>query len=449
MAFGSIHSGTMQGKLNGVMQPTTPTGCRSDRTSTPVAACGEKSPFKELRDAARELDALQRALHLAARVGQRLAVLRGDDGGQLGLVADDRLPHGEQHMGALADRRVAPSALGLDRHRDGGVDLLDRGQVDLGRHLPGGRVVDGGGAPGGAWCGATGDDVTDVFHRIDGTAVRVARLGPPRRRSGVDFATMMQLDDQGEDVYLARGPQYPWGGLYGGQIIAQGLRAGAATVDERFHVHSLHAYFIRRGNADEPIRLEVTRSRDGRSFVTRSVVCRQETGVILTMSLSFHVDEAGHDVQTAQLPDIPGPDEVSGYTWSTMFDRRFAQLRNAEEGKGVAWMRMKDPVGDDPILQACAVAYLSDDLPTDAVVALHPERPAPGEGDAFELGWMSASLDHAIWFHRPSRADEWHVHDFTSHGYLSSRGLSIGHVLSQDGIHVATIAQEVLLRKSS
>jgi acyl-CoA thioesterase-2 len=265
----------------------------------------------------------------------------------------------------------------------------------------------------------------------------------------VDFATMMQLEALGDDAFLARGPQYPWGGLYGGQIVAQGLRAGAATVDERFHVHSLHAYFIRRGSADEPIHLEVTRSRDGRSFVTRSVVARQEVGVILTMSLSFQLDEAGHDVQTAGLPDVLPPDAIADTSWSTMFERRFAQPRGEGEGKGVAWMRLKDQVGGDPVLQACALAYLSDDLPTDAVVALHPERPGPGEGDAFEAGFMSASLDHAIWFHRPSRADEWHVHDFTSHGYLSSRGLSIGHVLSQDGVHVATIAQEVLLRKSS
>ncbi len=259
---------------------------------------------------------------------------------------------------------------------------------------------------------------------------------------------MMQLEVLGADAFLARGPQYPWGGLYGGQIIAQALRAGAATVDERFHVHSLHAYFIRRGDADQPIHLDVTRSRDGRSFVTRTVVASQEhVGVILTASLSFQVDEAGHDVQTARLPDIQPADGLDDSSWSSMFDRRFARLRGEEEGRGVAWLRLKDPVGDDPVLQACAVAYLSDDLPTDAVVALHPERPPAGE-DAFEHGWMSASLDHAIWFHRPSRADAWHVHDFTSHGYLSSRGLSVGHVLSEDGVHVATIAQEVLLRKS-
>ncbi|MSO86864.1 MAG: acyl-CoA thioesterase II [Acidimicrobiia bacterium] len=260
---------------------------------------------------------------------------------------------------------------------------------------------------------------------------------------------MMELEPQGGDVFLARGPQYPWGGLYGGQIIAQGLRAAAATVAEAYRVHSLHAYFIRRGDADAPIRFEVTRARDGRSFCTRTVVARQDdTGVMLTMSLSFQVEETGHDVQIARMPAVPPPEGLSGYSWSPMFLRRFAQLRNEEEGRGVAWLKLQDTIGDDPVLQACALAYLSDDLPTDAVVALHPERPAPSEGDAFELGWMSASLDHAMWFHRPSRADEWHIHDFASHGYLASRGLSIGHVLSREGIHVATIAQEVLLRKS-
>jgi acyl-CoA thioesterase-2 len=263
----------------------------------------------------------------------------------------------------------------------------------------------------------------------------------------VDFATMMQLEPHGTDVYVGVGPTYPWGGLYGGQIVAQGLRAGAATVDEEFRVHSLHAYFIRRGDADEPIRFEVDRTRNGRSFVTRQVVARQSVGAILTMSLSFQVDEAGHDVQIATLPDIPPPEELVGGSWSTMFERRFAGARNEEAGRGVAWMRLIDEVGDDPVLQACALAYLSDDVPTDAVVAVHPERPAPGDGDAFEYGFMSASLDHAIWFHRPPVADAWHVHDFTSHGYLSSRGLAVGHVLTREGTHVATIAQEVLLRK--
>ena len=265
----------------------------------------------------------------------------------------------------------------------------------------------------------------------------------------MDFAEMMQLEEHGPDVYVGTGPGYPWNGLYGGQIVAQGLRAACATVEAHFRVHSLHAYFVRRGDAAEPIRYEVDRLRDGRSFVTRRVVARQAVGVILTMELSFQVDEAGHDVQTAVLPDVPGPGTVEDDGWSPMFARCFAIPRNALEGRGIAWLKMTDPVGDDPILQACALAYLSDDLPTDAVVALHPERPGADQGDAFELDFWSASLDHAIWFHRPPVADEWHLHDFTSHGYLSSRGLAIGHVLTADGAHVATIAQEVLLRKAT
>ncbi len=183
--------------------------------------------------------------------------------------------------------------------------------------------------------------------------------------------------------------------------------------------------------------------------MTRSVVARQAVGVILTMSLSFQVDEAGHDVQTAALPEIPPPDDLVDTSWSPMFDRRFAHPRGEAPGRGVAWMRLMDEVGDDPVLQACALAYLSDDLPTDAVVALHPDRPSgQDEGDAFDQGWMSASLDHAIWFHRRSRAERWHVHDFSAHAYLSSRGVGIGHILSADGTHVATVAQEVLLRKT-
>lgn len=260
---------------------------------------------------------------------------------------------------------------------------------------------------------------------------------------------MMRLEEHGPDVYVGVGPAYPWNGLYGGQIVAQGLRAAAATVDDGFRVHSLHAYFVRRGDAAEPIRFEVDRLRNGRSFATRRVVARQAVGAILTMELSFQVAEAGHDVQTAGLPDVPGPDDLVSDGWSEMFERRVATPRNALEGKGIAWLKMAEVVGDDPVLQACALAYLSDDLPTDAVVALHPERPRADQGDAFELDFWSASLDHAIWFHRPPVSDEWQLHDFSSHAYLSSRGLAVGHVLLQDGTHIATIAQEVLLRKGT
>ena len=107
----------------------------------------------------------------------------------------------------------------------------------------------------------------------------------------MDFATMMALEPHGTDVWVGTGPRYPWGGLYGGQIVAQALRAGTFTVDPAFRVHSLHAYFIRRGDAAEPIRFEVDRVRNGRSFCTRRVTARQSVGVILEMTASFQVDE--------------------------------------------------------------------------------------------------------------------------------------------------------------
>lgn len=260
---------------------------------------------------------------------------------------------------------------------------------------------------------------------------------------------MMHLEPHGADVLVGVGPRYPWGGLFGGQIVAQALRAGASTVDESLRVHSLHAYFIRRGNHEEPIRFEVDRTRNGRSFATRQVTARQSVGVILSMSLSFQVDEAGYDVQIAQLPEVAPPDGLADTSWSEMFERRPPVPVGSVEGRGATWLRLVDDIGDDPVLQACALAYLSDDVPTDAVISLHPERlRGPGE-DPYEGGFMSASLDHAIWFHRPQRPQEWHLHDFASHGYLSSRGLAIGHVLTPGGSHVATIAQEVLLRKAA
>ena len=261
---------------------------------------------------------------------------------------------------------------------------------------------------------------------------------------------MMRLEPHGPDVYVGVGPRYPWGGLYGGQIVAQGLRAACETVEPEFRVHSLHAYFIRRGDHDEPIRFEVDRLRNGRSFVTRRVEARQSVGAILTMAASFQRDEDGPDVQTATLPDVPSPDELEATSWSAIFDRRFARRHgDGAEGRAIAWLRMTEEIGDDPLLQACALAYLSDDLPTDAVVALHPRLREAQQSDWSELPFMSASLDHAIWFHRPPVADEWHLHDLTSHGLLGSRGLSVGHVMTASGTHVATIAQEILLRTRS
>jgi len=258
------------------------------------------------------------------------------------------------------------------------------------------------------------------------------------------FSTMMQLEQHGPDTWIGVGPRYPWGGLYGGQIVAQALRAAAQTVDPVFAVQSLHAYFIRLGDAREPIRFEVDRLRNGRTFVTRRVVARQAVGAILNLDASFQVPEEGPEVQAAKLDEIPGPDELEATSWSPVFDRRVV-TRHGEEGRATAWLRMVEPVGEDPVLHACGLAFLSDDLPTDAVIALHPDRDR-GDGSSHRP-FFSASLDHSIWLHRPVRADEWHVQDFVCHGLLSSRGVSVGHVFTVDGEHVATVAQEVLLRR--
>ena len=255
----------------------------------------------------------------------------------------------------------------------------------------------------------------------------------------MDFTTMMALEPHGTDVWVGAGPRYPWGGLYGGQIVAQGLRAGTHTVDPAFRVHSLHAYFIRSGDHTEPIRFEVDRVRNGRSFCTRRVTARQSVGVILEMTASYQVDEDAPTAQTALMPDVPAPGTLTRDSWSEIFDRR-----RVGRGRGEvrSWLRIDGEVGDEPGLDACGLAYLSDDLPTEAVVSLHPE----GHDEPVEDQMFSASLDHAIYFHRPMAAGRWHLQDFTCHGLMSSRGVSVGYVFDEDGTHVATVVQEVLVR---
>ncbi len=253
----------------------------------------------------------------------------------------------------------------------------------------------------------------------------------------MDFREMMRLEEHGPDTYVGVGPTYPWGGLYGGQIVAQALRAAFATVGDDTHVHSLHAYFIRKGDSAEPIRFEVDRLRNGRSFTTRAVVARQSSGAILNMSASFQVDEDGKDVQAAQLPPVPPAESLPRDSWTSMFDRRM--VAGLGTGISAAWFSLDDI--DDPVLAACALAYLSDDLPCDAVRSLH-EDGGPGHEE-----WNPTSLDHAIWFHRHAPRSGWQLHHFLCHGLLGSRGLAVGEIFSGQGTHIATVAQEALLRR--
>lgn len=266
---------------------------------------------------------------------------------------------------------------------------------------------------------------------------------------------LFALEPHGVDTFVGAGRTYPWGGLYGGHIVAQALRAAAETVDSTMEPHSLRAYFIRRGDTSEPVRYEVDRIRNGKSFCTRRVVARQSFGAILNLEASFQTFEESADAQPIRFPSgVPAPDSVDNSAWSDGFDRRWIAdgsiPNDGREGGGraMAWFRVTDALGDPTdsraqLLHRCAFAYLSDDLPTDAVVRTHPiinQRPENARN------FYGASLDHTIWFHRPIESDRWHLHDFTCHSLGNSRGLAIGHVFSEDGVHVATVAQEALIR---
>ena len=187
------------------------------------------------------------------------------------------------------------------------------------------------------------------------------------------FAEMMALEPHGPDTLVGAGPRYPWGGLYGGQIVAQGLRAAGLTVDPTYLPHSLHAYFIRPGDHDEPIRFEVDRDRNGRSFCTRRVVARQSVGVILNMACSFQLLEDTVDVQASTMRPVTAAEAIDDDSWSVLFDRHDLPTSDTGSGRSGAWLRLREDLGDDPLVSACALAYLSDDMPTEAVFALHPE----------------------------------------------------------------------------
>ena len=267
---------------------------------------------------------------------------------------------------------------------------------------------------------------------------------PPADAPPADSSRVFALEPHGPDTYVGLSPAYSWGRIYGGLVIAQGLWAATDTVTPEHSVHSLHAYFILGGDPNEPVRYEVDRIRNGRSFTTRLVVARQSSGAILNMACSFQRHEDGIETQSADFPTgIPDPDSVPWVTEGSGTDRYDVPLPGRPP-RSVVWARFPHEVGDDPRLQACVLAYISDTNPMDAVAASHPDGiPPQGQWDE---AFMSASLDHAMWFHHPARADRWLLFDMVGHGIIRTRGLATGHVFSADGTHVATIAQEGLLR---
>jgi acyl-CoA thioesterase-2 len=275
------------------------------------------------------------------------------------------------------------------------------------------------------------------------------------------FGAMMELEAHGPDTYVGTGPTYPWEGLYGGQIVAQALRSAELTVKPGHVPHSLHAYFLRVGDAEEPVRFEVERLRDGRTFVARQVVARQSTGAILNMSASFQAKAAPTmDIQLARLPAVGGPDAAKDVSWSPLFELRLVEgARTGGTGWGgrapstlaapgsedlrgsCSWIRWAADLGEEQAVHAAALAYASDSGPAWIAESLHAAEGSPA------APWRPVSLDHAIWFHRPFRCDRWLLVEASTGSLHDSRGLTQGRVFSQDGALVASVAQEVFLRR--
>lgn len=267
------------------------------------------------------------------------------------------------------------------------------------------------------------------------------------RIGDLEFSELFDLEPHGPDTYVGRVAFYPWGKrLFGGQVVAQAMRAAIHTVEAERVAHSFHSYFIRPGSPNEPIRFEVERLRDGRSFTTRQVVARQSGGAILNASVSFQVPEEHEaDVTLATLPEgIPDPTDPTlvDQSWGGLLDRRAVDLPDGNMGY---WIRLLADLGDDPLMHLCGLTFMSDAAPHRAGRATHPEFTNDVSDRERFLG---ASLDHSLWFHRPTRADEWHWFDTRSHGLAGGRGLVTGDVLTADGRHAATMAQQILLRRN-
>jgi acyl-CoA thioesterase II len=282
---------------------------------------------------------------------------------------------------------------------------------------------------------------------------------PDERVSAADavrrFLDVLNVEKVGDDVFRAWNPPQPGRGrlpLFGGQVAAHALGAAASTVDAPHVLHSLHGYFLRPGKDDATTTLRVQRLRDGESFTTRSVVALQDDEAILSLTSSFHKDEPGEEFATGPAADIPSPAEllahVSPSTWpwgeDSPFERlevpEFSHARMSDQPRRAMWIRLKSRIEDDPHLHACVLTYVSDMGVLGAVRA--------AVGGRREWG-MTASLDHAVWFHRRARADEWLLFDVSARTNAGSRGLGIGTMHTADGVHATTVSQEGVIRLPS
>ena len=269
------------------------------------------------------------------------------------------------------------------------------------------------------------------------------------------FVDQLAVEQTGELHFRARAENTPWGRLFGGVVLGQGSIAAARTVaDGERRQHSLHAYFLRAGDERAPIEYAVERERDGRTFSSRRVAALQGGETICDMMISFARPEEGIEHADA-MPEAPPPEACELQHWEPppgtdpdslpmwpLEAREVTPDRVAEPGEDpsdILWLKLRSPLPDDPLVHTAALVCQSDGGSLGAVWRRH------GQFD----GRISASLDHALWLHRPVRWDDWLLFVTRSPVAHSARSLSLRTIYTREGLHVATMAQEALFRKAT
>jgi len=281
--------------------------------------------------------------------------------------------------------------------------------------------------------------------------------------SAEELVELLDLETIEENLFRGRQPDTTLQRVFGGQVAGQALVAAWRTAPDDTVTHSLHAYFLRPGDPSVPIVYDVDRVRDGKSFATRRVLARQHGRPIFAMTASFQIEEPGFDHQDP-MPEVPDPDdcidlgdmfrsEGSLLTEAWTKDWAALDLRHAGDSRAGGtladdvrpalsrfWIKVSGALPDDTLVQHAALTYLSDLTLLGASLVPHGRFMG-------QPGLQTASLDHAVWFHRPFRADEWMLYDQMSPSASGARGLSWGRLFTQDGRLVASMAQEGLIRQ--
>ena len=270
---------------------------------------------------------------------------------------------------------------------------------------------------------------------------------------------LLDLEAIEDNIFRGRSPDESLQRVFGGQVAGQALVAAARTVEPDRTVHSLHAYFLRAGDPKVPILYQVDRIRDGRSFTTRRVVGIQHGRAIFNLAASFHVHEPGFEHELT-MPEVPAPESLPD--WKTQWapvaegigerwerpraiDLRYASgLPFMRAGTSTmrqqVWLRADGKLPDDHVLHTCLLTYASDMTLLDTTLLPHGTS-------SLDESIQLASLDHAMWFHQPFRADEWLLYDQETTAASGGRGLARGSVFRRDGVLVASVVQEGLIRR--